>query len=165
MSQITRAELRGISIAGLICLHLNRAGDMAIVPAQIKIDSAIRRDDGNVVVVLSPDPVTWWDNGPVTVIIPPVDVNTVYEETVIDYAAIGDLPLAKVLANAALPPPAPTQIIVGEYLMLDPGPELKIKYVLTYTNAFFAGSVTVRIANAPNNLDTLRILNKLFIGE
>lgn len=165
MSTVTRAELRGISVGDLIVLHLNRAGDLNIVKEQIKLKTATKLEDGNVQCVLEPAVGTNWDNGPITVIIPPVKVDEIYDETVIDYTTLGDKTLSQILLFADLPPPLPTTVEVFEYNMLDPGNELKLKYRLTYTNAFFVGSLIVRISNAPNNLDSLRILNNIFIGE
>lgn len=165
MKQITRAELRGISISDLVVLHLNRAGDINLTSDQIKIVKATLQADDTLLISLAPDYRTGWKNGPVDVKIPRVKVDEIYEETVIEWADCQDKTLAEVLTAAHMPPPPPSSIEVSEYLMLDPGPELKIKYALNYTNAFFVGKVVVRIANAPNDLDTLRFLNLLFTGE
>ena len=165
MKQITRAELRGISIADLVLLHLNRAGDTAFTTEQIKIVKAELQEDDTLLISLNPDVKTGWTNGPIDVRIPRVKVGEVYDETVIEWADCQVGTLAQVLTAAHLPPPPPSSVVVSEYLMLDPGPELKIKYALNYTNAFFVGTVVVRIANAPNDLDTLRFLNMLFTGE
>ena len=165
MKQITRAELRGISIADLVVLHLNRAGDINIVAEQIKMGKVTLQEDDTLLISLSPDPKTGWNHGPIDVTIPRVKVDEIYDETVIEWADCQGKTLAEVLTAAHMPPPPPSSVVVSEYLMLDPGPELKIKYALNYTNAFFTGTVVVRIANAPNNLDTLRFLNLLFTGE
>jgi hypothetical protein len=160
---ISRDELRGISFLQLICLYVNRAGDLAIEPKQIKLDSVTRLEGGNVRVKISPERITGWTNGPIEVIIPPVEVDKVYDETVIDWQDIQGKTLEEVLKIAALPPPLPTRVEVEEYDMLYPGAELKLKYRLTYTNAFFVGETIVRISGAPNNLDSLAVLNTLFI--
>lgn len=166
MKPITREELRGITVLDLICLHVNRANDIVISPKQIKLKQTTRQADGTVKVVLEPSTEVNWNNGPIEVVIPSVNVNEVYpEEVVIDFTTIGTYTLDEVLKLADLPPCPPATVDVKEYLMLDPGQELKIKYNLLYSNAFFTGTAIVRVANAPNNLDSLRTLNKLFLGE
>jgi hypothetical protein len=160
---ITRDELRGISVSGLITLYVNRAGDLNIESKHLKLETATRLENGDVRCKLTPAPETGWNNGPIEVVIPPVRVGEVYDETEIQWADIGTHTLEEVFKQANLPPPAPSSVEVEEYLMLDPGPELKLKYRLTYTHAFFMGDVIVRIAGAPNNLDSLEFLNNLFI--
>ena len=81
MTTITRDELRGISVGGLICLHVNRKNDLNIKPSQIKPIQSTLTPEGNVRVKLEPTPETGWQNGPIEVLIPPVKVDEIYEET------------------------------------------------------------------------------------
>lgn len=166
MSYVTRDELRGLTPLGLVVLFVNRANDLGIKENQIKIDKAIRGVDGNVSVTVSPTDITGWVNGPIEVIIPPVDVVAVYGgEVRINYEAIGEKPLTEVLAEADFPPCPPASIEVDWFNILAEGPHLDIAYRFKYTNAFFIGELVVEVDNAPNNLDSLRILNNLFIGN
>lgn len=165
MKTITRDELRGISVGGLICLHVNRKNDLNIRPSQIKPIQSTLTPEGNVRVKLEPTPETGWQNGPIEVLIPPVKVDEIYDETELVFQDIGTMTREQVFVHLNLPPPPPELVEVEEYLMLDPGPELKIKYRLHYKNVFFKGSVVVRVTGAPNNLDSLQTLNNLLIGE
>jgi hypothetical protein len=165
VTTITRDELRGISVGGLICLHVNRKNDLNIKPSQIKPIQSTLTPEGNVRVKLEPTPETGWQNGPIEVLIPPVKVDEIYEETELVFQDIGSMTREEVFVHLSLPPPPPELVEVEEYLMLDPGPELKIKYRLHYKNVFFKGSVVVRVTGAPNNLDSLQTLNNLLIGE
>jgi hypothetical protein len=163
MKTIGRSELRGIGPTQLILLYLNRANDFVITADQIKQGSVERNADGNAVVTLQPGDKTNWINGPIEVIIPPVQVDVIYGATAtIEYPSIGELTRAQVLAAADLPPLAPTTVGVGDFAFNDDGP-LTVSYRLTYNNYFFQGSIVVEIANAPNDLTVLAHLNQLFL--
>ena len=167
MNYVTREELRGLSPKGLVVLYVNRANDLFIEEKQIKIDKAVRKEDGIVEVTVSPDQTTGWVNGPIVVQIPAIQVGEIYaEETSVAFADITeDKVLMDILTAADLPPCPPSSVEVAYYDILADGPDMVIGYRLKYTNAFFVGETVVAITGAPNNLDTLRLLNQFFIGN
>lgn len=166
MSYVTRDELRGLSPRGLIVLYVNRVNDLGVTEGQIKLTKLTRLEDGTVEAIVEPDQSTGWNNGPIILKVPSVNVEEVYGQSVdIDFLSIGSKVRDEVLNDADLPPAPPATVEVAEFDILNEGPHLSISYRLTYSNAFFTGSVVAVITNAPNNLDTLRILNNLFIGN
>lgn len=164
MVSVTRAELKGISVIELIVLYLNRLNDMELEKEQIKLLKVTRKEDGNVEVIIGPAEGTGWQNGPITFLAPPVQVGEVYAEAVeLDYGIVGEKTLTQILEELDMPPCPPSTVAVEHFDFLAGGPYLDLSYKLSYTNAFFVGDVVVKVNNAPNSLDSLRILNQLFL--
>lgn len=166
MNYVTREELRGLTPLGLVVLYVNRANDLGIDEKQVKIDKLVRKQDGNVEATVSPHEDTGWVNGPIVLTIPSVKVEEIYGATAsVDYGAIEGKTLSDVLKEADLPPAPPSSVVVEHFDILTESQYLSLSYRLTYANAFFVGDIIVTIENAPNNLDSLRLLNNLFIGN
>lgn len=166
MATVTRAELQGLAPIDLIVLYLNRINDLDVQKEQVKLDHVSRLEDGTVEATVSPALGSTWVNGPIKILISPINVPDVYTgENLVDFTTIEGKDLFTVLKEANLPPAPPSSVAVEEFDILAEGPHLVISYRLKYTNAFFVGELVVGVKNAPNDLDSLRVLNNLFLGE
>lgn len=170
---ITREELEGKSPGDIITLFLNRSNGTDFQKSQLDfIDSQqVEEESGELVfeVTVQPRRETGWTNGPLILKIPVIDVGDFYKDfevKLVYQVVVSDRDKPAVLIRAAGGPPAkPMNIRIHEVGLGEPeNPELRVSYLVDYDSAFFTGTLPLTITGAPNNMHSLKELNKRLLN-
>lgn len=169
---ITREEMAGKSPGQLITLFINRAGGTDFEPKQLDFIEALPVEKDGVTVIrvtVRPRPETGWNNGPVIVDVPSFDVGDFYNDFTVeltwDALVNKRIKPGTLIRECGGPPATPKEIrLKGLGMGQGDAPFLDVTYLADYTNIFFTGTLPLRVTKAPNNIHSLKTLNKILLN-